>query len=243
MIPMIDVNATVGVLPDDPRDVSAAAYVAQMRRLGGGTAIVAHTAGRWNTPDAANRDARESALIPELTLCWSLSFAEHPAADAHAALAAGAVAARAYPAAHGYRLAGAQSRQALRVFADAGVPLLVDYEEVDQGDLATVLAAIPGLVVVLTQTGYRSFRTIVDLMLDHPGIVVDTSSLSTHEGLEVLQERGFIDRVVFGTGFPFRDPADAVARLLWSGLSDADAALVGSGNALRLFSRLASTAA
>jgi predicted TIM-barrel fold metal-dependent hydrolase len=63
---------------------------------------------------------------------------------------------------------------------------------------------------------------------------LDLSYLGSHLGLEWLVDRFGAGRLLFGTGAPVRDPADAVTRLLWSELPDADVAAIGAGNLSRL---------
>jgi predicted TIM-barrel fold metal-dependent hydrolase len=63
-----------------------------------------------------------------------------------------------------------------------------------------------------------------------PNVYLDLSDLSTHEGLEWLCARFGPDRLVFGTGAPRRDAAEAVTRLLWSDLDDAAVARIGHQN-------------
>jgi len=88
---------------------------------------------------------------------------------------------------------------------------------------------------VVGEVGYRSLRAIAGVLTRCDNVRLDLSHLASHCGLEWLVERFGAGRFLFGSGWPLRDPAEAVTRLLWSELDDAAVSQIGSGNARELF--------
>jgi predicted TIM-barrel fold metal-dependent hydrolase len=63
----------------------------------------------------------------------------------------------------------------------------------------------------------------------------DLANLTSHGAIRWLTERFGAERLVFGTGAPVRDRAEAVAMLLLSEISASEVAAIGAGNASALF--------
>lgn len=235
--PLLDAHAYLG--PDSLHDVgpcTAESLLATMDLVGIETALVTDRAGREYDPAEGNRAVVAATHdLPRLLPCWTVlpaTCGQLDPADTFVAAAvdSGVALLRAYPQRHGYDLADPALTGHLSTAAAAGLPLLVDALETDFAAVAALAGAIPDLTIVIGLAGYRVLRDLAGLFTRFPNVLVDTANLSSHCGLEWLTDRFGIARIVFGTGAPQRDPAEAVTRLAWSELTDDAVAAIGHGN-------------
>lgn len=260
MADLFDVNAMIGKLPDEPHPdlltrsrpadrishgADAAGLVAALARVGVGEAVVSHVRAWKGEPRAGNQQLLvDLAEAPCLRPCWvvlpdtcgELGGVEEFLA---AATGAGVVATRAFPADHGYRLDGADFAPVVAGLERAGMPLIVDADQTSWDQLEAVATRHRSLTVVACTVGYRALRGVAGVLFRTDNVLVDLSYLGTHLGLEWLVERFGPGRLLFGTGAPRRDPADAVTRLLWSELSPDAISCIGAGNLRHLISTAA----
>ncbi|MGZ0147705.1 amidohydrolase family protein [Kribbella sp. WER1] len=239
---LIDADATIGRNPRvDVGSGTAEALLARMDRVGIRAAIVSHTAARWHDPHAGNHrlltelQAMHNRLLP----CWvglPSRTGEVPEAGEFVAEAreAGVAAVRVYPEDHGYDLAGPDVAQLMAAVAAAGMPLLVDLFQTSWAQLEALAGEHPELAIVVGGIGYRVLRRAAGVLERRPNVSIGTANFSNHLGLEWLTEQFGPERLVFGTGMPERDPAEAVTRLLWSELPDDAVTAIGAGNLDRL---------
>lgn len=238
---LIDADAMLGRYPR--RDVGSGSIteaMARMDRFGIAEAVVSHTLSWLHDPATGNRELLDLvAGEPRLHPCWVMlpdtcgetgTAAEFVAA----ALDGGVRAVRAYPADHGYDLAGRDAAAMLGAIAEAGLPLLVDAPQLGWPALESIAATHPGLPVVVGGLGYRLLRQAAGVLARTDNVYIGLANLSSHCGLEWLVERYGAGRVVFGTGTPLRDPAEAVTRLMWAELDNDAVATIGSGTLLGL---------
>lgn len=142
------------------------------------------------------------------------------------------VAIRVFPGDHGFDLAGADATGMLAAAADAGFPVLVDAEQTVWAAVETAAQRLPALTLIVCKIGYPALRQAAGVLARTKNVLLATSNLSSHCGLEWLVDRFGAERLVFGGGTPQFDPASPVARLLWSELDDASVAAIGAENLL-----------
>ncbi|MEV4891238.1 amidohydrolase family protein [Nonomuraea sp. NPDC055795] len=235
---LIDADAMLGRHPR--RDVGQGTVtqaLARMDRFGIAEALVSHSWSWLHDPHQGNlKIAKLTEGQPRLRPCWVMlpDTCDETANFVTSALDNGVAAVRAYPADHGYDLAGKDTARVLDAVAEAGLPLLLDAPQAGWPTVEAVAAARPGLAVVVGGLGYRLLRQAAGVLARTPNVHLGLANLSSHCGLEWLVERYGPRRLVFGTGAPARDPAEAVTRLLWSELDDESVAAIGSGNVLGL---------
>ncbi|WP_406316739.1 amidohydrolase family protein [Streptosporangium sp. NBC_01639] len=234
---LIDADAMLGRHP--ARDVGAgtvAEALAGMDRFGISEALVGHMLSWLHDPRTGNRALLELvAGQPRLHPCWVMlpdtcGEMGTPAEFVTAALEGGVRAVRAYPVDHGYDLAGVDAAPVLDAVAEAGLPLLLDAAQTTWPQVEAISAARPHLAIVVGGLGYRVLRQAAGVLARTENVHLGLANLSSHCGLEWLVERFGEKRLVFGTGAPTRDPAEAVTRLLWSELGDGAVAAIGAGN-------------
>lgn len=238
---LYDANCRVGRVPWGPVGAGdVPGLLRRMDQLGIDRALVSHTMAWRHDPATGNRlildvVAGQSRLRP----CWvavpdSCGEVPPPKQFATEAVETGVGAVRVYPEEHGFDLDGPDFAAYLDAFAQAGLPLLVDLPATSWRAVDEAAAAHPELAVIVCETGYRGLRRASGVLDRRPNVRLDLSDLATHEGLEWLCETFGPDRLVFGTGEPLRDGAEAVTRLLWSGLDDGAVRRIGSANLMSL---------
>ncbi|MGH3758062.1 amidohydrolase family protein [Actinophytocola sp.] len=242
---LADANVLLGRHPHSPTGADTAADLLRwMDRFGIAEAVVGHTASWLHDPAAGNRmltDALGTAS-GRLRPCWAVlpggtGELGEPDELVAGALAAGVVAARGYPADHGWSLGTPDATPLLRALAGAGLPLLLDAEQTSWTEITACATDHPELRLVVCRTGYRALRRIAGVLGGTGNVWIETSTLTTHQGLEWLAGRFGTQRLLFGTGAMLQDPAEAVTRLLLSGLDDTAVRAIGGANLRRLLTR------
>jgi amidohydrolase family protein len=246
-VSLFDVNRQLGTLPwGEIRGGSVDTVLADMDRFGVGRALVSHTMAWRHDPATGNRlVVRELAEHPHggrLRACWvalpdSCGELSPPGTFVREAVAAGVGAVRVFPADHGFDLDGPDFAGYAAACATAGLPLVVGLGETTWAALDRLAGDHPELAVVVCEVGYRVLRRAAAVLQRRRNVHIDLSDLSTHEGLEWLCARFGARRLVFGTGAPGRDPAEAVTRLFWSDLDDAAVARIAHENLDALLAR------
>ncbi|MGW0805712.1 amidohydrolase family protein [Nonomuraea sp. NPDC002799] len=238
---LIDADAMLGRHPRrDAGPGTVTRALADMDRFGIAEAVVSHTLSWLHDPGTGNRELLGLvAAEPRLHPCWVMlpdtcGETGTPAQFVAAALDGGVRAVRAYPADHGYDLAGRDAAPMLGAIAEAGLPLLVDAPQIGWPAVEAIAAAHPGLPIVVGSLGYRLLRQAAGVLSRTGNVYLGLANLSSHRGLEWLTERYGAHRLVFGTGAPLRDPAEVVTRLLWAELDDDAVTTIGSGTLLGL---------
>lgn len=238
---LIDADAMLGRHPRrDAGPGTVAQLLADMDRFGIAESLVSHSWSWLHDPRAGNLRLLDLvADQPRLHACWVLLPATceetgTPERFVAAALDGGVRAVRAYPADHGYDLAGRDVAPMLAAVSEAGLPLLVDATQTTWGAVESIATAHPSLTIVVGGLGYRVLRQAAGVLSRTRKVHVGLANLSSHCGLEWLVERYGYGRLIFGTGAPLRDPAESVTRLLWSELDDEAVAAIASGNLLRV---------
>lgn len=240
MTALIDACAWVGAHPRAyVDDHSAAGLAATMRRLDIGGAMVGATAAVWHDPVGGNDEALAAAthhgLFPCFTLVGSTPEEADPPALVAEAVAAGVAGFRMAPSTHGFDPVDAALDPTYDALVSSQRPLTIDLADIGAARLDALAARWPRLSLIVSSIGYRALRTMAPLLSRRANLSVDTVNFATHEGFEWYVRQYGAERLLFATGAPFRDPAEAVARLMWSGLAEADRELVGHANAERLF--------
>jgi predicted TIM-barrel fold metal-dependent hydrolase len=234
---LVDLNAMLGRYPRmDVGPGTVEAMLARMDEVGIAEAVVGHTMSWLHDPATGNREVvRLIKEEPRLSSCWVIlphacGEIAPPREFVDEARAAGVVAVRAYPGDHRYELDGADIAPMVTAVSEAGLPLLVDLRQTSWPTLEALASTRPELTLVVCEIGYREMRRITGVLERTENVLLDLADLSSHCGLEQLVARFGAHRVLFGTGAPVRDQAEAVTRLLLSELDDASVEAIGSQN-------------
>lgn len=122
-----------------------------------------------------------------------------------------------------HRLADPRGRHLL----DAG-------ESVGLEEAARFCARFPGLKVILTEAAVSADSLAA--AKPPPNLFFEISRVRSACGRDLARIAGVIgpERLLFGSGCPFRDVAPAILKLVHSGLGGKEKAAIGRGNARRL---------
>jgi hypothetical protein len=250
----VDCNLTLGpwASPVLGNELSVAAALAEMDRVGIDAALARHTFGRqldWRLGNDTLlnelRDVRRIrpvvALFPPMT---SADDAELPG-YVEQLCRGGAVAAQLHPnptldimdsAQHpAHYFFGVDVVASVCVeLVRAGLPLLIDLNEVSWEALWAVCTAFPDLAIVVQNVSYTHKRNVFAALRALPNLHLEISGYHVHQGLdEVCTEFG-PDRLLFGSRLPVYEPVSAMGMVLYAdGPAEWRRAIAG-GNIRRL---------
>ncbi len=234
-----------GSLPGAPATVGEFADV--MEKVGIGEALVWHADAQFSDTQAGNATLLdEIAGHPCMHPCWV--FMPHetfevpsPEQTVGEMLEAGVRAARIFPRQHLYKFRVWNLEPLLEVLADHAVPLFVDFgikswgdTSIDWDGLYKVGKAFPGLPIILPAINIGSDRMLIPLMHRLSNLYVETSYYTVHRGIELLVSAIGVERVLFGSGLPYRAPGPALTALGYSLVDDDIKKLIAGDNLRRL---------
>lgn len=220
---------------------------AMLDELGLAGALVYHADAALYDPVEGNRRLlAEIADCPALMPCWVVlphdtGEVPPPGELVGAMMDAGVRAARIFPQDFGLAFWLWQLAPLLELLAAHRLPLWVDFGHQGWGEAAIdfdglheVCGAFPDLPLVLVRPNIGTDRRLYPLLRRHANLYVETSYYTIHRGIEQLCATFGPERVLFGTGMPYRDPGPAITALAYSLIDDVARALVAGGNLRRL---------
>lgn len=190
-------------------------------------ALVVHANAKEYNPRIGNEQiSAVYAAHPHLHPCYVLMphhTGEMPSGDALIRYLkdGGARAVRLYPRDHSYGLGERWSGRMLSVLEEAGVPVVIDFDQTGWPEIDGVLTHHPALTLVVVRAGYRIDRWVYPLLEAHRGLKLETSLYAAHLGIEAVTERFGDDRLVFGTGLPVWDAGAAISPVMYADIPDA----------------------
>jgi uncharacterized protein len=184
---------------------------------------------RW----AAESDGR---LVPYCRL----DPAEDPVGEAERCLARGARGIKLHPRAQAFEFGIAAADDIFRVAREASVPILIHAGRgmAPMDSLAELALRHPEVTLVLAHAGIAGQGMFASRLADHPGVVYDTSTLSTLDVIELFA-RVPAERIVFASDVPYGRPALGIYQALRvgakvAGLSAEELAMLAGGTMARL---------
>jgi hypothetical protein len=157
---------------------------------------------------AAESDGR---LIPYCRL----DPAEDPVGEAERCLARGARGIKLHPRAQAFEFGIAAADDIFRVAREASVPILIHAGRgmAPMDALAELALRYPEVTLVLAHAGIAGQGMFASRLADHPGVVYDTSTLSTFDVIELFA-RVPAERIVFASDVPYGRPAFGIYQAL-----------------------------
>jgi len=93
----------------------------------------------------------------------------------------------------------------------------------------------PRLPLIVAESSYRQQRILMPLLETFPNVYLSTgNNYIVYQGIEQFVERGYTERLLFGTGFPVSDPMGGITQLMYAEISEEQRQLIGAGNIDRL---------
>lgn len=217
--------------------------LAAMGRSGIGEALVWHVAQRdWSPVDGNRMVAEAIAPHPALGGCWTLlpeQTGELPApAELPALMAKSRIRAlRAFPTQHRFLLRSETVGGYLEVMGQRRIPLVLSLEGGTGGwpMVYDLLRDFPKLVCILADVGlWGADRWFRPLVARYPGVYVEMADYCLDGGIEAFVGRYGAERLIYGSGFPFRSHGGMMLALRHAPIRDEDKAAIAAGNARRI---------
>jgi predicted TIM-barrel fold metal-dependent hydrolase len=123
----------------------------------------------------------------------------------------------------------------------AGKVLFIDYETahwssnaIEWDAVYQLCRAYPDIPVVILGSTITGTRNYPNLLADCGNLYLEISQIIQPEGIQQLVKKGYGKRLIFGSGFPLKDPAVLLNMLTYSDITQEELHDICSGNILRL---------
>lgn len=148
--------------------------------------------------------------------------------------AKGMVAAKMYPATHYFNADEVSMGAYYDALDKAGVPLFVDYGEVDLRDLKDVLSLHPTLNIVIQNMSWAVLHRIMPYLRKYKNLHLELSNTQANRLPEIAVKLGIVDQILFGSGLPKMSPGAARAFIDYALISEEDKQKMAGGNLARI---------
>lgn len=139
------------------------------------------------------------------------------------------------PASNEWMLRAAPTQPFLRTLAESGRPVLLKASELaNYGDLEWLLAEYPQWQVILTGAFWSEQRKVLPLLAHYENLNVTFDRLQMHFGIEELVEKGYEDRLLFGSGSPEMSMGAHRYYIDYAGITQEAKQKIAGGNLARL---------
>jgi predicted TIM-barrel fold metal-dependent hydrolase len=225
---------------------SVTELLAEMDRLGISEALVFHAMALDGHPAEGNeRLMREIEGQLRLHPCWVLlptcGEMPPPAKLVSQMKKRGVRAARMCPVRHRYLFTNGNIGDLLAELERARIPVFVDFdmrswseEKTDWRSLDELCGRYPKLPFIVVGEGFGAPRRVFPLWERHRNLYLETSYYQPHQGLSDVARRFGPERLLFGTGLPYKAPGCPLAQLRYDFLTDKQRSAIGGGNLRRL---------
>lgn len=216
-----------------------------MNRKGLGRALVWHIAQfEYSVPEGNNMLSRFISDTDTLTGCWTLLPPWTPELPDRATFfrrmkEERIMALRAFPGEHKFVLGRTAFGTFMDEISDRKIPLLLSLRFYGIGfpEIYAFLKEYPGITCILCDLGvWGQDRYTRPLLEQYPNLYLETSFLSAQDGVtEDLAAAYGSERLVFGSGFPEREPESAMLSLLHADMDQPEKEMIAGRNLERIF--------
>ncbi len=236
-----DCNAQIGKysVKHPEAFTTADELVKEMERVGVSEALVFHSMAKEYAPCVGNEMLLAEIECKPIHPCWVVlphHTGEMPAPDELLSQmkARGVRALKAYPNAQGFTLADWCAGDLLDMIEANGIPLFLDMDQTNWGQVAEILSSHPKLNLTLLRQSYRIDRFLYPLMEKYAGLRMEAATYQVASGIEEVCKRFGAGRLLFGTGLPYTDAGPAIAQITYAEISDEEKRLIAEGNLRKL---------
>ena len=149
-------------------------------------------------------------------------------------LAQGVKAVKIYPRSFNHGFDPFTNQKLANNLTERNIPLFIDYTQFNWRELRENLEAYKELNVVVCNVPFIDNRYLFALMENYNNLYFDIGSKQINDLLEICKKHFGIERVLFGTDYPFKNIGGFKAVIEYSSLNDADKDLVAYKNAMKL---------
>jgi len=241
-----DCNCMIGIRAKrDSREVfNLNEFKREFEHCGIMGAVLYHAVAKEYSCDYGNRRLmREIGDDPQLVPQWVLlphHTQEMPPAPELVAemLSLGVRTARIFPSSHGFGTSEYILGPLLSELERHRIPLFIDQGEVSDAQLVALCHAHPLLPVVVCGFTYASDWRLMPLCEQCPNLHVETSLLQGHNAYRRFVPRFGADRLLFGSGLPFRSPGATTMMTRYEDILDEARPMIAGGNMLQLLANV-----
>jgi predicted TIM-barrel fold metal-dependent hydrolase len=127
------------------------------------------------------------------------------------------------------------AQRVVQSLAPLGLPIIAPAGNAANIAPLAKITAEAGLPLVLVDTYYYTQAEVEEAMRCYPHVCLDTAHLGTPDAITLLAEEFGTERILYGSGSPVMGPQASLNMIFRAGLTDAQKAQIGRGNAIRLF--------
>ncbi len=125
-------------------------------------------------------------------------------------------------------------KKCIERIATKGLPVIMSATETGWNELELFLEAYPELKVILTDTSWGGNRSLFSLLERYPGLYFEISSNQANDILEITKQYFGIERVMFGSNYPYKIMGGLKALVEYSRLTESEKNAVACDNACRV---------
>lgn len=121
------------------------------------------------------------------------------------------------------------------------LPLMLWHTETDWDTISEICLEYPGLSIIIEGNERKLLyhnRSYLQLLKLYKNLYIETHNLVQYLGFEYITGQLSIDRLIFGTYFPFNDPNSAILPVITSDIRDDVRYKIASGNIQNLISNI-----
>ncbi len=141
---------------------------------------------------------------------------------------------RVYPKFHNFEFAPFLLESAAEIMTEKSIPLFVEIAQTDWKSLNEVLIAFKNLNIVLCGTKWSDNRNLFSLMDKHSNLHFEFSSNQANGLLLTCKKHFGIERVLFGSDYPYKTMGALKSLVEYSELSEEDKDKIANKNAMKL---------
>ena len=212
----------------------------EMDRTGIAAAFAYHGLARHYSPEYGNRLLLdELAKSDRLYGCWVLlpdGAGDFPDIDSFLdqMREKDIRLAKMFPKSHYYAFDVDTVGRQLAGLEKAGIPLLLEWSEVEYKELSAILGLYPALQVLVQGASWGQERFLYSLMDKHPNMLLDFTAFQSNENIEFLCGKYGAQRLIFATNMPHKSPGAHRALIDYARISEEDKDLIAYKNLSRL---------
>lgn len=121
------------------------------------------------------------------------------------------------------------------------LPLMLWHSETDWDTLSEICSQYPDLNVIVEGNDKKLLyhnRDYLQLLKRYNNLYIETHNLVQYLGLEYITGRLSVDRLIFGTYFPFNDPNSAILPVLSADINDTVKHRIAGGNLYNMINNI-----
>jgi predicted TIM-barrel fold metal-dependent hydrolase len=242
----IDVHCMIGSSTNEQLEIrNERELIDQLADYNIDQAIVFHFVARDSNPIAGNEKLlewtrNEDKLIPCFILSPHYKYDRGWAETERILREENIRFVRICPRMHGFTLHGAHTREIFEMAARLRIHVLIDHSEIidafgkDMEIFEHLLKEHHDVNVILTSVSHRNIMVVYGYMENYPNFYVEFSTYANTLAYEEAVSRFGSERLLWGTGMPFRMPGSAITMLSYADISVGDKENIAYKNVVKL---------